>query len=103
MLRPLEQVERDEKSATVVNLNGRDWTVRAQECDSVELEVGPWRSGDCRAGVEIAGIGDTADRERWSVESEVRVRRRRREYRAIAGGAGNTLGLQRERERTNGA
>jgi hypothetical protein len=73
--------------------------VRAQGCDGVELEVGPWRSGDCRAGVEIAGIAGTADRERWSVETEVRVRRRRREYSAIAGGAGNTLGLHRERER----
>jgi hypothetical protein len=49
--------------------------------------------------VEIAGIAGTADRERWSVETEVRVRRRRREYSAIAGGAGNTLGLHTERER----
>jgi hypothetical protein len=65
----------------------------------VDVDVGPLRREDCKAAVEIAG---TADRERWSVESEVRVRRRRREYSAIAGGAGDTLGLQTETARNRG-
>lgn len=57
---------------------------------SDNLIVLPWRSGDCKAGAEIAGIEETSLRLRWRVEREVRVRRRRKEDIAMAAGVGGT-------------
>lgn len=60
----------------VVDLNGWDGRRRLKD-----VEVGKWKRG---VEIEVEGreVG-AAVRERWRVEREVRVRRRRREYNAI--------------------
>ena len=62
----------------VVDLNGWDGRRRLKD-----VEVGKWKRGvGIKVEVEGREVG-AAVRERWRVEREVRVRRRRREYNAI--------------------